>query len=81
MGSAITELTLHLGDRTYYYTYFLKSLKCNLPFTRGRWHKQLLDDFKQKGRYCNMKEEALDRILWRTGFGMGCGPVVRQTAE
>jgi hypothetical protein len=27
------------------------------------------------------KEEALDRTLWRTRFGSGCGPIVRQTAE
>jgi hypothetical protein len=25
--------------------------------------------------------EALDRTMWRTGFGRGYGPVVRQTAE
>jgi hypothetical protein len=28
-----------------------------------------------------LKEEALDRFLWRTLFGRGYGPVVRQTAE
>jgi len=28
-----------------------------------------------------MKEEALDRTLWRTRFGGGYGPFVRQTAE
>jgi hypothetical protein len=28
-----------------------------------------------------LKEEALDRTLWRTRFGRGYGPVVRQTAE
>jgi len=27
---------------------------------------QLLDDLKEKRRYCNMKEEVLDRTLWRT---------------
>jgi hypothetical protein len=26
-----------------------------------------------------LKEEALDRTVWRTGFGRGCGSVVRQT--
>jgi hypothetical protein len=30
---------------------------------RGRRHKQLLDDLKEKRRYCKLKEEALDRIL------------------
>jgi hypothetical protein len=28
-----------------------------------------------------LKEEALDRTLWRTRFGRGYGPDVRQTAE
>jgi len=28
-----------------------------------------------------LKEEALDRTVWRDGFGRGFGPVVRQTAE
>jgi hypothetical protein len=28
-----------------------------------------------------LKEEALDRTLWRTRFGRGYGPVVRQTIE
>jgi hypothetical protein len=28
-----------------------------------------------------LKEEALDRTLWRTRFGRDYGPVVRQTAE
>jgi hypothetical protein len=48
---------------------------------RGRRHKQLLDDLKEKGRYWKLKEEALDRTLWRTHFGRGYGPVVRQTTE
>jgi nuclear transport factor 2 (NTF2) superfamily protein len=28
-----------------------------------------------------LKEVALDRTLWRTRFGRGYGPVVRQTTE
>jgi hypothetical protein len=28
-----------------------------------------------------LKVEVLDRTLWRTRFGRGYGPVVRQTAE
>jgi hypothetical protein len=47
---------------------------------RGRRRKQLLDD-KEKRRYWKLKEEALDRILWRTRFGRGYGTVVRQTTE
>jgi hypothetical protein len=47
---------------------------------RGRRRKQLLNDLKEKRRYWKLKEEALDRTLWRTSFGRGYGPVVRQTA-
>jgi hypothetical protein len=48
---------------------------------RGRRRKQLLDELKEKRRYWKLKEEALDRTLWRTGFGRGYRPVVRQTTE
>jgi hypothetical protein len=48
---------------------------------RGRRCKQLLYDLKIKRRYWKLKEEALGRTLWRTRFGRGYGPVVRQTAE
>jgi len=47
----------------------------------GRRHRHLLDDLKEMGLYYKLKEEALDRTLWRTGFGRGCGPVIRQTVE
>jgi len=43
--------------------------------------KELLDDLKEKRESCKLKEEAVDRTLWRTRFGRGCGPVVRQTTE
>ena len=46
----------------------------------GRRHKQLLDDLKEMAGYCKLKEEALDRTVWRTRFGRGCGHVVRRTA-
>jgi hypothetical protein len=48
---------------------------------RGRRRKQLLNDLKEKRRYWKLKEETLDRTMWRTRFGRGYGPVVRQTAE
>jgi hypothetical protein len=48
---------------------------------RGRRRKLLLDDLNEKRRYWILKEEALDRTVWRTRFGRGYGPVVRQTAE
>jgi hypothetical protein len=43
---------------------------------RGRRHKQLLDDLRDRRGYSHLKEEALDRIKWRNRFGRGCGPVV-----
>jgi hypothetical protein len=46
---------------------------------RGRRRKHLLDDLKEKRRYWKLKEEALDRTVWRTRFGRDYGPVVRQT--
>jgi hypothetical protein len=41
--------------------------------------EQLLDEVKEKKGYWKLKKEALDRTVWRTGFGRGCGPAVRQT--
>jgi hypothetical protein len=46
---------------------------------RGRRSNQILDDLKEMGGYRKLKEEELDLTLRRTGFGRGCGPVVRQT--
>jgi hypothetical protein len=44
---------------------------------RGRRHRKLLDDLKERRRYTHLKEEALDRTIWRASFGRGFGPVVR----
>jgi hypothetical protein len=41
---------------------------------RGRRRNQLLDE---KRGYWKLKEETIDRTLWRTRFGRGYGPVVR----
>jgi hypothetical protein len=46
-----------------------------------RRHKQLADVLKEMRRYWNLKQEVLDHILWRTPFGQGCVPVIRQTTE
>ena len=48
---------------------------------RGRRRRKLLDDLKERRRYCHLKEEALDRTMWRASFGRGFGPVVRQTTK
>ena len=48
---------------------------------RGRRRRKLLDDLKDRRGYCRLKEEALDRAMWRNRFGGGVGPVVRQNTE
>jgi len=48
---------------------------------RGRRRKNLLDDLKDRRGYSQLKEEALDRTIWRNRFGRGVGPVVRQNTE
>ena len=48
---------------------------------RGRRRRKLLDDLKERRGYSHLKEEALNRTMWRTGFGRGFGPVVRQTTN
>jgi hypothetical protein len=48
---------------------------------RGRRRKKLLDSLKERRGYSRLREEALDRTMWRFRFGRGFGPVVRQTAE
>jgi hypothetical protein len=53
--------------------------RIELTERRGRRCKQLVDELKEKRGYWKLKEEALDRTLWRTRFGRGYGPVVRQT--
>ena len=43
---------------------------------RGRRRKKLLDDLKDRRGYCQLKEEDLDRTMWRNRFGRASGPVV-----
>jgi len=45
---------------------------------RGRKRRKLL---KERRRCSNLKEEALDRTMWRACFRRGFGPVVRQTTK
>jgi hypothetical protein len=48
---------------------------------RGRRRKKLLDDLKDRRGYSQLKQEALDRTVWRNRFGRGFRPVVRQNTE
>ena len=38
---------------------------------RGRRRKKLLDELKDRRGYSHLKEEALDRTIWRHRFGGG----------
>jgi hypothetical protein len=48
---------------------------------RGRRRRKLLDDLKERREYSHLKEEALDRTMWRARSGREFGPVVRQTTK
>jgi hypothetical protein len=48
---------------------------------RGRKRRKLVDDLKERRGYSHLKEEPLDRTMWRARFGRGLGPVVRQTTK
>jgi hypothetical protein len=49
--------------------------------TRGIRRRKLMDDLKEMRGYSHLKEEALDRTVWRARFGKGYGLVVRRTAK
>ena len=46
-----------------------------------RRRMKLLDDLKERREYSDLKEEALDRTMWRARFGRVFGPVVRQATK
>jgi len=48
---------------------------------QGRRRRKLLDDLRERRGYSHLKEEALDRTMWRARIGRGFGPVVRQTTK
>ena len=48
---------------------------------RERIRRKLLDDLKERRGYSHLKEEALERSMWRARFGRGSGPVVRHNTE
>ena len=60
-----------------------RKIKGEMEMTRrrGRRRKKLLDDLKDRRGYTHLKEEALDRPMWRSRFRGGFGPVVRQNTE
>ena len=58
-------------------------VKGELEVTRRRRirPKKPLDDLTDRRGYSHLKEEALDRTMWRNCFGRGFGPVIRQNTE
>jgi len=53
--------------------------RIKLTTRRRRRRKQLLNDIKKKRGDWKLKEEALDRTLWRNRCGRGYRPFVRHT--
>jgi hypothetical protein len=66
---------------TAFYNRLLKEGGIKVTGRRGKRRRNLLDDLKERRGFSHLKEEALDRTMWRTRFGRGFGPVVRQTAK
>ena len=58
-------------------------IKEEMEVAKRRWRRRrkLLDDPKDRRGYSHLKEEVLDRTMWRHRFGGGFGPVVRQNTE
>jgi hypothetical protein len=48
---------------------------------RGRRRSKLLDDVKERRGYSHLKQEALERSMWRAGFGRGFGPVMKEATK
>jgi hypothetical protein len=59
------------------------NIKGEIEVTRrqGRRLRKLLDDVKERRGYSHLKEEAVDRSMWRARFGSGFGSVVIQNIK
>ena len=77
-GAVVFKLLVWCGAEVYR----MLQHPANLSSTRRRGRRRkLLDDLKDRRGYSHLKEEALDRTMWRNRFGGGFGPVVRQNTE
>ena len=52
-----------------------------VTFIFSVYPSELLDDLTDRRGYSHLKEETLDRTMWRNRFRGGFGPVVRQNTE
>ena len=69
----------HILRRKFLLTQVIEGkIKGQIEVTRRqvRRRKKLLDDLKDRRGYCELKEEAVDRTMWRNRFARGFGPVV-----
>jgi hypothetical protein len=48
---------------------------------RGRRHRKLPYDLKERTGFSHLKEESLDRTMWRARFGRSFGHVVSQITK
>jgi len=46
---------------------------------RGRRCRKLLDNLKERRKYSHLKDEVLDRTMWRARFGVGSDRKTRKT--
>ena len=77
-----TYVRTYTHTHTYIYTYVCtKKWKNRSDVNTRKKSRQLLEDLNETRGYWTLKEEVLERTLWRTRFGGGYGPVVGQTAE
>ena len=77
-----TDCIGHILLRNYLMKHVIEGMIEEMTLVTGRrrrGRKQIVDDLEEKRGYGKLKEEALDRSQWRTGFGRGYGPVVRRT--
>jgi hypothetical protein len=59
----------------------MKEGRIEVTGRQGRRRKQLLDDLKKTRGYWKLKEEALDRTLWRTRSATEYEPILRRSTE
>jgi hypothetical protein len=81
VNGGLTGLVTFCVETAFYNRLLNGKIKGGIEVTgrQGRRRRKLLDDLKKRRGYCHLKEEALDRAMWRARFGRAFGPVVRQT--
>ena len=78
-----TGLVTFCVETAFYNALFKERYKGGIEVAgrQGRRRRKLLDDLKERRGYSYLKEEALDRTMWRARFGRVFRPVVRQTTK